>query len=62
PSENLAKFWQEYKIGKRRSIKREEFAQFGTQIPESAFPRIDYLKVVEELFYNCKGGELLDEE
>ena len=50
PCENLAKFWQEYKLGNRRSIRREEFAQYGTKIPEGAFPRIDYLKVVEELF------------
>ena len=50
PCENLATFWQEYKLGSRRSISRKEFAQYGTMIPEGAFPRIDYLKVVEELF------------
>ena len=50
PCENLATFWQEYKLGSRRSISRKEFAQYGTMIPEGAFPRIDYLKVVEERF------------
>ena len=50
PGEKLIEFWQQYKIGSRRSIKREEFSEYGTLIKEGAYPRIDYLKVVEQLF------------
>ncbi len=50
PGENLIDFWQEYKVDKRRSIKREEFKQFGHLIHEGAFPRIAYLKTVAELY------------
>jgi len=51
PGEKLRHFWQEYKQGNRRSIQRTEFAKFGEAIPEGAFPRIDYLKVVEQCFF-----------
>ena len=50
PGEKLIEFWQQYKLGSRRSIKREEFLEHATLINEGAYPRIDYLKVVEELF------------
>ena len=49
PYEKLAQFWQEYNEGKRRSIKRAEFAENGYIIHEGAFPRIDYLTAVEQL-------------
>jgi len=48
--ENLSKFWQEYKHGTRRSILKTEFEEFGVKIQEGAYPSIDYLKVVEEIF------------
>lgn len=50
PNEKLSKFWQQYKQGTRRSIKKTEFAEFGFPIPEGAYPRIDYLKIVEQFF------------
>ena len=50
PGDKLIEFWQQYKLGSRRSIKREEFLEHATLINEGAYPRIDYLKVVEELF------------
>ncbi|HAX73405.1 MAG TPA: Holliday junction resolvase RecU [Firmicutes bacterium] len=50
PSEKLIDFWQQYKVGTRKSIKLEEFKTFGTLIKQGAYPRIDYLKVVDELF------------
>jgi len=50
PNEKLRIFWQEYKEDNRRSIKRAEFAAHGYAISEGAYPRIDYLKIVEKLF------------
>jgi len=49
PNEKLSVFWQEYKEGTRRSIKKGEFAQYGFLITEGAYPRIDYLKIVDKL-------------
>jgi len=51
PNEKLRKFWQEYKEGTRRSIKRAEFAESGHIIYEGAYPRVDYLKIVDKLFF-----------
>ena len=51
PNEKLRKFWQEYKEGTRRSIKKTEFADAGQIIYEGAYPRVDYLKVVDQLFF-----------
>lgn len=50
PSEKLTEFWQQYRLGNRRSIKREEFQEYGTLIPEGAYPRIDYLSLVDKLY------------
>ena len=49
--ENLIDFWQQYKLGKRSSIKLSEFKEFGHLIAEGAFPRIHYLKLIEELYF-----------
>lgn len=50
PSEKLTEFWQQYRLGNRRSIRREEFQEYGTLIPEGAYPRIDYLSLVDKLY------------
>ncbi|MGL4337277.1 MAG: Holliday junction resolvase RecU [Turicibacter sp.] len=50
PGENLIDFWQQYKVGTRKSIKLDDFKTYGVLLKEGAYPRIDYLKVVEELF------------
>ena len=55
--EKLQVFWQEYKQGSRRSIKKTEFSQSAALIPEGAYPRIDYLKIVEQLFYIGKNNK-----
>lgn len=50
PYEKLRPFWQEYRQGIRKSIKRTEFALAGERVPEGIYPRIDYLKIVQKSF------------
>ena len=50
PGEKLIEFWQHYQLNKRSSIKVDEFKNYGTLISESAYPQIDYLKIVEKLY------------
>ena len=48
-SDTLQKFWKEYEKGKRKSIKRDEFVAYGIQISNNTYPRVDYLKVIDQL-------------
>jgi len=49
PGQTLEKFWKEYEKGLRRSIKREEFIEFGYIIPQNTYPSVDYLLIVDQL-------------
>lgn len=48
-ADTLQQFWQEYELGKRKSIKHSEFVELGELVPANTYPSVDYLKVVKEL-------------
>lgn len=47
-ADKLEEFYKRSFTG-RKSIKREEFAEFGYLVPIGYSPRVDYLKIVDEL-------------
>lgn len=50
-SSHLFQFWKRYEEGGRKSITRDEIIEFGHEIPLSYQPRIDYLVVVDNLYF-----------
>jgi len=49
--EHLLKFWQRMESGGRKSITKDEIIQYGHQIPLGIQPRIDYIRLIESLYY-----------
>ncbi|WP_078546144.1 Holliday junction resolvase RecU [Litchfieldia alkalitelluris] len=47
----LLSYWKRHLSGGRRSIKKEEIEQEGHKIPLGYHPRIDYLKVIDKLYF-----------
>ncbi len=48
---HLFLFWKRYEEGGRKSISREELIEFGESIPISYQARVDYLSVVDRLYF-----------
>ncbi|MCR2820206.1 Holliday junction resolvase RecU [Lederbergia panacisoli] len=48
-SKDLFSFWDRMESGGRKSIKREEIISCGHRIEYGLHPRIDYLKVIQQL-------------
>lgn len=46
----LLQFWERMENGGRKSIAKDELVQYGHQIPLGIHPRIDYLKVIDQLY------------
>lgn len=49
--EHLLKFWQRMESGGRKSIAKDEIMQYGHYIPLGIQPRIDYIRLIESLYY-----------
>ena len=47
---HLLSFWERMKNGGRKSITKEEIEQTGVNIPLGFQPRIDYIKIIDNLF------------
>ncbi|UAC47040.1 Holliday junction resolvase RecU [Bacillus aquiflavi] len=50
-AKDLFVFWNRMVKGGRKSITKEEIAQFGYNIPLGFQPRIDYIKLINQLYY-----------
>lgn len=46
----LLQFWERMENGGRKSIAKDELVQYGHQIPLGIHPRIDYLKVIDQIY------------
>ena len=46
----LLQFWERMENGGRKSIAKDELVKYGHQIPLGIHPRIDYLKVIDQLY------------
>ena len=53
-ADTLRQFWQEYKAGTRKSLQYKEIVALGNLVPANTYPRIDYLKIVKEMFETSK--------
>ncbi|TMU86793.1 Holliday junction resolvase RecU [Bacillus sp. BHET2] len=51
PYEALRYFWDRMVGGGRKSIKRNEMEERGIRIPLGLHPRVDYLKIVHQLYF-----------
>lgn len=47
----LLKFWERMENGGRKSIAKDEINHYGHHIPIGFQPRIDYLKIVDQIYY-----------
>jgi recombination protein U len=47
----LFKYWERMERGGRKSIKKEEIEEDGAKIGLGLYPRIDYLKTVQSLYF-----------
>lgn len=47
----LFTFWNRMMKGGRKSIKKEEIEKYGHRIPLGFQPRIDYIKIIEKLYF-----------
>lgn len=48
----LLHYWDEQKSGGRKSIKKKEIQADGHLIPPGFRPRIDYLKIIDKMYFN----------
>ncbi|MBH9967723.1 Holliday junction resolvase RecU [[Bacillus] enclensis] len=51
PFQPLKVFWDRMKNGGRKSIRKEEIEESGFRIPLGLHPRVDYLKIVHQLYF-----------
>lgn len=49
---HLIDYWEKAKQGKRKSIPYDDIKKIGHLIPEGYQPRLDYLKVVKDVYMN----------
>jgi recombination protein U len=49
---HLLYFWNVQNNGGRKSMKKSEIVQWGHFIPQGYRPRIDYLKVIDNIYFN----------
>jgi recombination protein U len=47
----VIQFWERMENGGRKSIRKEEFIQFGHRIPLGIQPRIDYIRVIDSIWF-----------
>lgn len=50
-SEKILPYWENHLNGGRKSIPYEEIKKYGYLIPLSFYARVDYLKVVDDLYF-----------
>ncbi|WP_033828646.1 Holliday junction resolvase RecU [Bacillus andreraoultii] len=50
----LIQFWKRMESGGRKSITKEEIVELGYQIPLGIQPRIDYIRIIDSLYYHEK--------
>lgn len=50
-AKHLLSFWERMQNGGRKSITKEEIDQDGVRIPLGFQPRIDYIKIIDNLFH-----------
>lgn len=48
---HLLQFWHRMESGGRKSISKNEIMQFGYRIPLGIQPRIDYIRIIDSLYY-----------
>ena len=48
----LFSHWETMKNGGRKSIKKEEIEKQGTHIPYTYQPRIDYIKIIDKMYFS----------
>ncbi|WP_175991242.1 Holliday junction resolvase RecU [Bacillus sp. Marseille-Q1617] len=51
PFQALKAFWDRMISGGRKSIRKEEIEEAGYKIPLGLHPRVDYLKIVHQLYF-----------
>ncbi|WP_064091423.1 Holliday junction resolvase RecU [Rossellomorea aquimaris] len=51
PFEALKHFWDRMKNGGRKSMKKEEIQEKGSPVSLGLHPRVDYLKVVRQIYF-----------
>jgi recombination protein U len=51
PFEALKMYWDRMVNGGRKSIRKDEIVEAGYKIPLGLHPRIDYLKIVHQLYF-----------
>ena len=51
-AKHLLRFWERMEKGGRKSITKEEIVQYGIEIPLGIQPRIDYIKIIDSLYYD----------
>ena len=51
-SAHLFKHWQFMNDGGRKSIKKEDIEKEGIRIPYSFQPRIDYMKIIDKMYFS----------
>jgi recombination protein U len=49
---HLLRYWDEQRSGGRKSIKKEEIQRDGYPLSAGFRPRIDYLKIVDTIYFN----------
>ncbi|WP_270179015.1 Holliday junction resolvase RecU [Alkalihalobacillus sp. CinArs1] len=49
---HLFQHWTEMKNGGRKSIKKEDIEKDGIKIPYTFQPRIDYMKIIDKMYFN----------
>ncbi|MCH1624706.1 Holliday junction resolvase RecU [Fredinandcohnia quinoae] len=50
-AKHLLSFWNRHLTGGRKSITKQEVEMYGHQLPIGYHPRIDYLKVIDQLYF-----------
>jgi recombination protein U len=50
-AKNLLRFWERMISGGRKSITKDEIKQEGLYIPLGFQPRLDYIKIIDELYH-----------
>lgn len=51
PAEHLLSYWNKHLNGGRKSIRYEDITRYGNEIPFSYQARVDYLRVVDDLYF-----------
>jgi recombination protein U len=51
PFQSLKTYWDRMKNGGRKSIRKVEIEESGFRIPLGLHPRVDYLKIVHQLYF-----------